>query len=67
MKNNSRILVVGGGISGLTTASALAQKGFEVDLIERKPDISDSGGIGLTLAANALRALEGLSGLPKTV
>ena len=33
-----RILIVGGGIGGLTSAIALCRKGFEVEVIERDPD-----------------------------
>lgn len=53
----SKILVVGGGIVGLTAATALAQKGFEVDLVERNPKLSDGGGWGIGIFANATRAL----------
>lgn len=53
-----RILVIGAGIAGLTAASALGQKGFQVDVIERRPQVSDDGGIGLSLVSNALRALD---------
>jgi 2-polyprenyl-6-methoxyphenol hydroxylase-like FAD-dependent oxidoreductase len=52
------ILIVGGGIAGLTAAAAFAQKGLDVVLIERKPALADEGGVGLTLVANALRALD---------
>src|SRR5579859_3351727 len=38
-----RILVVGGGIAGLTAAAALGKRGWSVDLIERRPELSDSG------------------------
>lgn len=55
---NNRVLVIGAGIAGLTAATALAQKGWQVDLIERKPQIDDGGGVGLTLVGNALRALD---------
>jgi 2-polyprenyl-6-methoxyphenol hydroxylase-like FAD-dependent oxidoreductase len=54
---SQRILIVGGGIAGLTAAAAFAQRGAEVDLVERKPELADSGGIGLSLVANAMRAL----------
>lgn len=53
-----RVLVIGGGISGLTAVAALGRKGWAIDLIERKPRIDDGGGIGLTLVANAMRALD---------
>ncbi|MBU0971113.1 MAG: FAD-dependent oxidoreductase [Proteobacteria bacterium] len=33
---NKRLLVVGGGISGMTAARSLADQGFEVDLVERQ-------------------------------
>lgn len=35
MKNNSKIVIVGGGISGLTTATSLAKRGVNVLLIEK--------------------------------
>src|SRR5688500_14513773 len=34
-----RILIVGGGIAGATAALLLAEKGHQVDLVEREPDI----------------------------
>jgi 2-polyprenyl-6-methoxyphenol hydroxylase-like FAD-dependent oxidoreductase len=55
---SNAILIVGGGISGLTAATAFAQKGLDVVLIERKGELADEGGVGLTLVANALRALD---------
>jgi 2-polyprenyl-6-methoxyphenol hydroxylase-like FAD-dependent oxidoreductase len=51
-----RILVVGGGIGGLVLARALAQQGVAVDLIERAPALRALGA-GITLGANAMRAL----------
>ena len=32
-----RVLVIGGGVGGLTAATAFAQQGVEVTLIERRP------------------------------
>jgi 2-polyprenyl-6-methoxyphenol hydroxylase-like FAD-dependent oxidoreductase len=52
------VLIVGGGISGLTAATAFALKGIKAILIERKPELADEGGVGLTLVGNALRALD---------
>jgi heterodisulfide reductase subunit A-like polyferredoxin len=36
---NSRALVVGGGVAGLTSALALAEQEFEVVLVEREPEL----------------------------
>lgn len=52
------ILIIGAGISGLTAATALGQRGFEVEVIERRAEIVDDGGIGLTIVGNAMRALD---------
>ncbi len=50
------ILVIGGGIGGLTVATALAQKGFKVTVIERS-DGSGVEGVGISQQANVVRAL----------
>jgi 2-polyprenyl-6-methoxyphenol hydroxylase-like FAD-dependent oxidoreductase len=49
-----RVLVVGGGVGGLTAAALFARRGLEVVLIERRPAF-DIPGIGLGQPANALR------------
>jgi 2-polyprenyl-6-methoxyphenol hydroxylase-like FAD-dependent oxidoreductase len=59
-----RVLVVGGGVGGLTAATALAQRGVEVVLIERRPTF-DVPGVGLGQPANALRVYQALGVLPK--
>lgn len=53
----SKILVVGGGIGGLTAAIALRQKGIAVDLVEINPD-HDVYGVGIIQPNNTLRALD---------
>ena len=55
----SRALVVGGGIGGLAAATALAQRGVEVDVAERREAFAIPG-VGLGQPANALRALRSL-------
>jgi 2-polyprenyl-6-methoxyphenol hydroxylase-like FAD-dependent oxidoreductase len=54
-----RVIVVGGGIAGLSAAIALRKTGHEAVVLERAPRI-DPAGAGLTLFANAMRALERL-------
>ena len=49
-----RVLVVGGGVGGLTAAAILARRGVEVVLIERR-EAFDIPGVGLGQPANALR------------
>src|ERR1700674_231895 len=58
-----RILVVGGGVGGLTAATTFAQRGVEVVLIERRPAF-DVPGVGLGQPANALRVYDALGVLP---
>ncbi len=53
---HARILVIGGGIGGLTSAIALRQRGFTVDVIERDPDWSVYG-VGIIQQSNVIRAV----------
>ena len=52
----SRLLIVGGGIGGLTTAIALARNGMSATLLERSV-FADETGAGIQLGPNATRAL----------
>ena len=54
-----RVLVVGGGIGGLSVTIALRQAGLDVDLVEKNP-AWDVYGVGILQPANALRALHRL-------
>jgi 2-polyprenyl-6-methoxyphenol hydroxylase-like FAD-dependent oxidoreductase len=64
MSDIRRILIVGGGVGGLTAATAFAQRGVEVLLIERRPSF-DVPGVGLGQPANALRVYDALGVLPE--
>lgn len=54
-----RILIVGGGITGLTLACALVRDGHRVTLLEQTPAWAPLGA-GITLAGNAMAVLDGL-------
>jgi 2-polyprenyl-6-methoxyphenol hydroxylase-like FAD-dependent oxidoreductase len=56
---NQNILVIGGGISGLTSAIALRQRGHRVTVIERDPTWSVYG-VGIIQQSNVLRAARDL-------
>jgi len=63
MSDIRRVLVVGGGVGGLTAATSFARRGVEVLLIERRPAF-DVPGVGLGQPANALRIYDALGVLP---
>jgi 2-polyprenyl-6-methoxyphenol hydroxylase-like FAD-dependent oxidoreductase len=63
MSDIRRVLVVGGGVGGLTAATAFALRGVEIVLIERRPGF-DVPGVGLGQPANALRVYDALGVLP---
>ena len=50
------ILVIGGGIGGLTAGIALRRKGFDVEIIERDPEWSVYG-VGIIQQNNVVRAV----------
>lgn len=54
-----RIAVAGAGIAGLTTAIALADRGFDVDVFERATALGEIGA-GIQLSPNATSVLEKL-------
>jgi 2-polyprenyl-6-methoxyphenol hydroxylase-like FAD-dependent oxidoreductase len=56
MADVKRVLVVGGGIGGLSTTIALRRAGFDVDVVEKNP-AWDVYGVGIIQPGNALRAL----------
>ena len=54
-----RVLIIGGGIGGLTSAIALLRDGHDVVVIERDPDWSVYG-VGIIQQGNVLRAMKQL-------
>lgn len=60
MKASSlRVLIVGAGIAGLSTAIALGRRGVHAQLVERSKHW-DVYGVGIILQSNAIRALDAL-------
>ncbi len=59
MVERARILIVGGGIAGLSAVIALRQRGFEPDLIERNTHWQPIGA-GIAVQPNAMRVLNRL-------
>jgi 2-polyprenyl-6-methoxyphenol hydroxylase-like FAD-dependent oxidoreductase len=53
----NKVLVVGGGIGGLTAATALAQRGLTTEVVEIKPEHNVLG-VGIIQPGNFLRALD---------
>ncbi len=58
----ARVLIAGGGIGGLTAATALARRGIDSTLLERT-DLAEQSGAGIQLGPNATRILRDIGAL----
>jgi len=55
------VLIVGGGIGGLSTAIAVRLAGYDVTVVEKQADVHSSVyGVGIIQPINALRALDAI-------
>ena len=66
MSSSRKVLVVGGGIAGLTLAVALRRRGIAVDVVELAPRWEILG-VGISLTGPTLRALAGIGLLDRCV
>jgi salicylate hydroxylase len=60
-----KILIAGAGIGGLTAVSCLMKAGYDVEVYEQAPELSEIGA-GIQLSANAMHVLNDL-GLGKAI
>ena len=54
------VAIAGGGLAGLTLAGALQAQGVDALVLERQPEVRDTGA-GISLWPNALAALDAAS------
>jgi 2,6-dihydroxypyridine 3-monooxygenase len=56
MQDSERVLVIGGGIGGLTAAAALKAGDVPVEVFERQPELRDGRGDSARCGAGAVDA-----------
>jgi 2-polyprenyl-6-methoxyphenol hydroxylase-like FAD-dependent oxidoreductase len=66
VSNGKKVLIVGGGIAGLTLAVALRRRDIEVDLVELQPQWNILG-VGISLTGPTLRALKAIGIIDRCV
>ncbi len=59
MERVRTIAIVGGGLAGLATATALGRFGFDVDLFERASTLAEVGA-GINISPQAVKALRAI-------
>jgi 2-polyprenyl-6-methoxyphenol hydroxylase-like FAD-dependent oxidoreductase len=59
MSSINKVLIVGGGLGGLSLGIALRRKGIDAEIVELQPEYKVYG-VGIIQQANALRALDAL-------
>ena len=59
-RSNFKVLIVGGGIGGLTLANSLQHAGIDYLLLEARPEIAPQVGASIALLANGGRILDQL-------
>ncbi|MDT8860191.1 FAD-dependent monooxygenase [Alkalihalobacillus sp. MEB130] len=66
MSNVKKVLIVGGGIGGLSTAIALENAGIKTEIVEIQKEYNVYG-VGIILQSNAIRVLDDLGVLEEVV
>jgi len=66
VRSSSKVLVVGGGIAGLTLAVALRRRDIAVDIVELQPQWNIPG-VGISLTGPTLRALKTIGVIDRCV
>jgi 2-polyprenyl-6-methoxyphenol hydroxylase-like FAD-dependent oxidoreductase len=66
MSKTLTAIIAGGGLGGLATAAALAQRGWDVTVYERQPALRAAGS-GIYIWENGLRVLEALGAYEQAV
>ena len=62
--DRKKILIVGGGVGGLTAALCLHHAGFEPEMFEQSPELRELG-VGFNVLPHAISVLAGLGLLPE--
>jgi 2-polyprenyl-6-methoxyphenol hydroxylase-like FAD-dependent oxidoreductase len=60
ISSNNKVIIIGGGLGGLSLSLGLADLGFQVDIVEKQPNFSRTGAT-FGVAVNGQKALEELS------
>src|ERR1700691_5963817 len=59
MARKLKVIIAGAGFGGLTAAAALAQRGWEVVVFEREPEVRAAGS-GIYVWENGLKVLDAI-------